>query len=399
METVHSRDTVPRLQQLVPHMRAQIIGLQDGTTFEQARQRYRETVNDLAAKGLGRSTASRVGDRDQYWSPTREVLDEAMRLGFVENQKLPSARKYLDAYRDRRYSLTPNGKKAMNRAEENLAAFCDELAIAIYHAHPYFRQFIQVLKDRPLVCPEITEKEVEASRQKGKGTEYLVDYAHERLEQHASKEKQRERIREIVIAFVRHRFGRTSGKQPTNKELANAINDAFAEASAKLRGLSAGATDLKMLKNWGTQLRLLDQSRYVPGFEERNINIIWLASDIDEQPRLKIQRRTYEKHWRRVAKTVIDAYHSQARRADSRLDAPYLPIYRVRAEAAFQCKVVRALADLVIEHLAAEKIPNADVQLWLHLGTTRQPTSEPVYRRGGKRRYEMTLQPREIKGG
>lgn len=399
METVHIRDSVPRLQQLVPHMRAQIIGLRDGTTFEQARRRYRETVDDLAAKGLGRSTASRVGDRDQYWSPTREVLDEAMRLGFVENQKLPSARKYLDAYRDCCYSLTPTGKEAMSRAEEDLAAFCDELAIAVYRAHPYFRQFIQVLKERPLACPEITEREVEASRQKGKGTEYLVDYANERLGQDAPMAEQRKRTREIVVAFVRHRFGRTSGKQPTNKELVSALNDAFAEASAKLRGLSTGATDLKMLKNWGAQLRLLDQSRYVPGFEERNVNTIWLTSDIDEQPRLNIQRRTYEKHRQRVAKAIVDAYRSQAGRTDSRLDAPYLPIYRVRAEAAFRCEVMRALVDLVIEHLAEEKIPDADVQLWLHLGTTRQPASEPVYRRGGKRRYEMTLQPREAEGG
>lgn len=399
METAPVRDSVPRLQQLVPHMRAQIIGLRDGATFEQARRRYSETVNDLAAKGLGRCTASRVGDRDQYWSPTREVLDEAMRLGFVENQKLPSARKYLDAYRDRRYSLTVAGEKAMNQAEDDLAAFCDELAIAVYHAHSYFRRFIQILKERPLACPEITEREVEVSRQKGKGTEYLVNYANERLEQGASGTDQRERIREIVVAFVRHRFGKAPGKQPTNKELASAVNDAFAEASAKLRGLSVGATDLKMLKNWGTQLRLLDQSRYVPGFGERNINIIWLASDIVEQPRLKIQRRTYEKHRQRVSEAVVSAYRSQASRADSRLDAPYLPIYCVRAEAAFRCEVMRALVDLVIQHLAEEKIPDTGVRLWLHLGTTRQPASEPVYRCGGKRRYEMTLQPTKTEGG
>lgn len=399
METAHVRDSVPRLLQLVPHMRAQIIGLKDGTTFEQARLRYRETVDDLAAKGLGKSTVSRVGEQDQYWSPTREVLDEAMRLGFVKNQKLPSARKYLDAYRDCRYSLTPTGQQAMNQAEGDPAAFCAELAEAIYREHPYFKRFIQVLRERPLACPEITEKEIEASRQKGNGTEYLVDYANERLGQDGPRAEQRERIRETVVAFVRHRFGRTPGKQPANKDLASAVNDAFAETSAKLRGLAAGATDLRMLTRWGTQLGLLDQSRYVPEFEEQNINIIWLASEIVEQPRLKIQRRTYGEHRQRVAKAVVDAYRSQADRSDSRLDAPYLPIYRVRADAAFQCKVMRALVDLAIEHLAAEEIPDGNVRLWLHLGTTRQPASEPVYRRGGKRRYEMTLQPREIEGG
>ena len=394
MEASNIRDSVPRLRQLLPHMRAQLIGLRNGTTFEQARRQYSKTVDDLAAQGLGRSSASRVGDKDKHWSPTRDLLEEAMRLGFVENQKLPSARKYLDAYRDCNYRLTAVGEEAMNQAEEDVAAFCDELAIAVYHAHPYFRQFIRLLEERPLICPEITESEIEKSRKAGNGTEYLVEYMNERLEQDASRMGRQERIREIIVAFVRHRFGRTPGKQPTNKELKEAVKDAFAEASIKLRGLPAGATDLDMLKSWGTQLRLLDQSRYVPEFEGQNVNVIWLASDIDERPKLRIRRRTYEKHWEKVSEAIIDSYHSQASKADSHLTAPYLPIYRVRAEAAFRCEVTRALVDLVIERLSEGEVPDTDIQLWLHLGTTRQPDSEPVYRRNENRRYEMTIQPR-----
>ena len=399
METSAVRDSVPRLQQLVPHMRAQLVGLRDGTTFEQARRRYGKTVSDLAIRGLGKDSSSRVGEKDKHWSPTREVLDEAMRLGFVEKQKLPSARKYLDAYRDCCYRLTAAGEQAMSQAEEDIAVFCDELAIAVYNTHPYFRRFIHILQKRPLACPEITEREVKESRNPGKGTEYLLNYAIERLEQDPLVADERKHVREIITSFVSHRFGRAPGKQPTNKEMVNAINDAFAEAAIKLRGLSAGATDLKMLKSWGTQLRLLDQSRYVSGFGDRNTNIIWLASDIDEHPKLRIRRRTYEKYWREVSEAIISSYRSQASESDSRLYAPYLPIYRVRADAAFQCKVTRALVDIVIEKLVGGKIPDTDFQLWLHLGATRQPASEPVYRRGGSRRYEMTIQPKEIEGG
>ncbi len=93
------RETIPRLQQLVPHKRDQLISLRNGATFENARLRYGTTVDRLVAQGLGRRTVSRVGDKDRYWAPTREVLDEAMRLEFVERQQLPSARKYLDAHR------------------------------------------------------------------------------------------------------------------------------------------------------------------------------------------------------------------------------------------------------------------------------------------------------------
>ena len=395
-KSAHIRDTIPRLQQLVPHMRDQLVGLRNGATFEQARLRYSTTVDRLVAQGLGRQTASRVGDKDRYWAPTREVLDEAMRLGFVERQQLPSARKYVDAHRNRHYSLTTLGEQAANQAEKDIAAFFDELATAVHRSHPYFRLFIHILEAGPLAYPEITEGDVEESRRNGKGTEHWVDYASERLTQDKPSTSQKADIREIIVSVVRRRFGRTREKQPTSKEMAKAINDAFAEAAIRLRGLSIGATDLKMLKSWGSQLRLLDQSRYVPEFEGQNV--IWIAANLNGDGDLRIQRRTSNKHELEVSEAVVNAYRTQARVADSSLSAPYLPIYCVRAEAAFRCKVTRALVNLVIERLAVGSIPNLGVQLWLHLGTTRQPASEPVYRRGGNRRYEMTLQPGKPKG-
>ena len=387
-----TRDTIPRLQQLVPHMRDQLSGLRRDATFEQARQRYGATVDRLVSQGLGRRTASRVGDKDRYWAPTREVLDEAMRLGFVERRELPSARKYVDAHRDRQHSLTALGRQAAEQAENDMAAFFDRLAVAVYSAHPYFRKFLYILETGPLAYPEITEGDVEESRRSDKGTEHWVSHASERLTQHMQSARQKAEIHEVIVAVVRNRFGHAREKRPTNKEMAEALNDAFAEAAIRLRGLSIGATDLKILKSWGSQLRLLDQSRYVPQFKGQNV--IWLAADLYGNGNLQIQRRTSDKHERDVSEAIVAAYRSQAQAADSSLSAPYLPIYRVRAEAAFRCKVTRALVNLVIERLAAGSIPEPSVQVWLHLGTTRQPASEPVYRRGGNRRYEITLQPR-----
>ena len=65
----------------------------------------------------------------------------------------------------------------------------------------------------------------------------------------------------------------------------------------------------------------------------------------------------------------------------------------MRADAAFRCHVTRALVDLVIERLSDGAIADIPVQVRLHLGTTRQPVSEPLYRRGGNRRYELTIHP------
>ena len=390
------RDTIPRLLQLIPHMRDQLTGLRDGSTFEHARRRYGGTVDRLSFQGLGRRTASRVGDQDQYWSPTRDVLDEAMRLGFVERRQLPSSRRYVDAHRHREHTLTRLGLQAAEEAESDLATFCDRLATAVYDHHPYFRAFVDTLRNGPIGCPEVAEGEVQESRRTGKSTDHWVEVASQRIPRQPTTGDDKARIREVIVAVVRRRFGQKPEQLPTSKQMAEALNDAYIEAALRLRGLPIGATDLKVMKKWGSQLMLLDESRYVPEFEGQNI--IWLAANVTANGVVSIQRKTLSNYERLVAEAVVSAYKSQADAEETSLRAPYLQIYRVRAQAAFECQVTRALVNLVIERLAAGSIPDSRVQVLLHLGTTRQPDSEPIYRRDGNRRYEITIQPQTSEG-
>lgn len=388
----NTRDTIPRIQQIVPHLRDQLVGLRAGSTFEYARRRYAQTVDRLVSQGLGRRTASRVGDRDRYWSPTREVLDEAMRLGFVERKQLPSSRRYVDAHRDRLHNLTDLGRQAAEEAKSDVQAFCDRLSSAVYDNHPYFRTFIDMLRTMPIGCPEVSEGEVEQARRSGLGTEHWVELAHERIPRRTTTAHDKAQIREAIVSVVRHRFGTTPERIPTNKQMAEVLNDALIEAAITIRGLSIGAIDFKIMKTWGSQLMLVDQSRYVPAFPRQNI--IWLAADVNENGGVVLRRKVLESHEGSLAEAVIASYRDQASATKTSLKAPYLPIYRVRAQAAFDCRVTRALVDFVIERLARGSISEPNVQVWLHLGTTRQPGSEPVYRRGGSRRYEITIQPR-----
>ena len=275
-----------------------------------------------------------------------------------------------------------------------MAAFCDRLAAAVYDNHPYFRAFIETLQDGPVGCPEVAEGEVEESRLRGEDTEHWVQIARQRILRQTTSGDDKACIREAIVAVVRHRFGRTPERLPTSKQMAEALNDAYIEAALRLRGLSFGAIDLKVMKKWGSQLMLLDESRYVPVFAGQNI--IWLAADVSNNGDVRIQRRTLQNYKCSVAKAVVAAYKAQAGTEETSLRAPYLPIYRVRAQAAFECQVTRALVDLVIERLAAGSVPNLHNQVWLHLGNTRQPDSEPIYRRSGNRRYEITIQSPSI---
>jgi hypothetical protein len=191
---------------------------------------------------------------------------------------------------------------------------------------------------------------------------------------------------------VTKRFGLRPNPRPTNKALAEAFNDAFAAASLRSRQLPMGATSLKVLKAWGSQLLLFDQSRYVPDYIDSNV--IWIASDLIRENGVVTHatRRGFEKYGQVVARALIEAYQRQAQgRTSDLIKMPYLPIHEVRAEAAFECRVTRALADLVLEKMAAGVFNQLDAQVWLHLSGGEVPESEPIYRRGGMRRFSMTV--------
>jgi hypothetical protein len=50
---------------------------------------------------------------------------------------------------------------------------------------------------------------------------------------------------------------------------------------------------------------------------------------------------------------------------------------------------------MVLERLAAGEFAHLDVTVWLHLSGGEVPGSEPIYRRGGTRRFSMTITDQE----
>lgn len=424
-------DTIPRLHHLVAHLGDQLVGLADKPTFEDSRQRYIATAERLEREGKGRRTASRVGDRDAYWSPTQEVLDEAMRLGFVVRQPLPSARRYVDEHRRRAYELTDDGREAAALAHTDLAALTSLVTNRAIAHHPYLRNYLQALADAPIICPVIGQGEVGELRRRGERgiTQVLAEQAAGTINNgRTGSICTAEQVAAEMRAAAQKRFGVQPATRPTDKALAEAFNDAFVAASVRARGLRLGPIDLRVIRSWTSQWLLTDQSRYVPDFD--GANVIWLAADFetrqpppagqtnggqgvvlglvtalpglgdsveaDQGTQVVVRRRGLAEHGGRVAAAVVDAYRAQAQAADSNLAAPYLPIHTVRAEAAYRRGVTRALVNIVVERLVQGAYPELGVRVHLHLaGAPQPPPSEPIYDRGGARRYAMTLTRRD----
>lgn len=415
--------TIPRVPHLVPHLKALLaVLLGEGAAFESCRQTYMATAAALAAAGRGRAVASRVGQAEAYWAPTSDLLTEGMLLGLVEQQTLPSARQYIPRHADRIYRLTAEGEALAAMAADD-AAFTTYVVDRVLNSHPSFRAFIFALHQAPLVLPVFDVSDIESAT----SVQELAERAAAEISTSGTEPVSAHQVAETIRVWTRRRFeGRVDDKPPSRKARAEVVTEACAAAALEARGIGGGPSDLKNLRAWGSNFRVTDQSRYVNGAV--GPFTVWLAADLDNvRPEnfvvddakptvsmamatlvmpvgpaagLAIRRRGFAAHADAITDAVIAAYFRQAE--GSALQAPYLPIHQVRAEAAFRCGVVRVLVDRVIEGLVNGTIARDGFRVELRIRSDGDhPDSEPVYSRGGSPRYSMSIARRgaEAPGG
>jgi hypothetical protein len=391
-------ETIGRMPHVLAHVTAQLPGLAAGEErFEDIRVRYGHTMSALAARGLARVTAPRagIGSSHRYWSSARDLIKELQTLGWVKAGPVPSTRASVDAHRDRRYVLTPAGREVAAQAGSRVV-LADLLTDALLRAHPYFRALLGELNDEgPIFCPEVSEGQV----QRNSGRRYWAEYAAGLLARSDPRVRLGvDDVADHLASALRRRFGsrRAEGLKPTAKEVAEALSDAFAGASLNARGLHFGATTLDALKSWGTELRLLDQSRYVPGHEGGNL--IWLTSDfrLDDDGASHAGRRTFTDHSADVGAALARTYYELRKRPagdgdTGKSDREYQPIHVVRAGAAAATGTARELGDPALEAMASGQL---DVGVEVRLLSARAelpPRSEPMYQRGGTRALNLTM--------
>jgi hypothetical protein len=385
------KDTIPRLHQVVDHVGDQLIGLEKGyDTFEDCRMRYLETQRRLEREGRGRLTASRVSDSERNWAPTRDCLQELMRWGAIEAAQLPSERKFVDRYREQRYTITDRGRELARLAATSQAGFVDAVTAAIIEAHPYFRALLEALADGVITYPVVSEGEVAEGRRLGRKVADWAAWGVEQIAGDPTAELVRCEIEKALDRF-RHRE-----EKPTTKELAEALSAGFAVAGFAARGLVFDSATIKALLRWGSALLVYDQSRYVPGFPQTTV--LWGCSDIavDDAGRMTATRRGHAAWGEIVARAIVAAYDALAAEDPSHMRTPFVAVHRVRAHAAHAVGVARALVDRVLADLVDGAFPEIPVQAAVYVGsTTRLPDSEPAFRYRGGRRLVMQITHKE----
>jgi hypothetical protein len=383
-------ETIARVAHLLAHTGAQLPLLAAGeNTFEAMRDCYTGTTAALAQKGLSRVTAPRsgVGRANRYWSSVRDLIREFQNLGWIEpGIPVPSTKEAVDGHRDRRYPLTPEGRAAADVASDR-RALADLLTVAAIAHHPYLRALLATLREGPVFCPEITIGDVKqklGSAHWGEVATGLLD----RSDPLAGVEPSQ--VATDLQKALARRFGRhRGGLPPTEKELQEATNDALAGIALSARELRFGATTLDALKSLGKELRLIDESRYVPGHGQGNM--IWLACDLEvaaDGTPTAATRKTFTNHGESVARAFVDTYfelREAERDEQTRREPTALPIHPVRAGAAFKTGTAREVGDRALEALAAGSLDLGVSVRPLSARFEKPPTSEPIYSGGGTR--------------
>jgi hypothetical protein len=354
-------ETIGRVAHLLTHAAHQLPALLAGQdSFEDMRSRYGKAMSEV-----GRVTAPRagVGTPYRYWASTRDLIKEFQTIGWIERGiPAPSSKATVDAHRSRRYPLTTEGARVAREATGR-RALADALTDALLAHHVYLRALLSTLARTPLFCPVVTDGQVSRDPSRRHWADHVAAALASEPETGAREASYYDRR---LAEDYRRRFGarRREGLRPSAKEVAELFTDSFASFALEARGLGFGGTTLDQLTGWGSELRLMDQSRYVPG--RSGGNLIWLASEMvsaADGTIVHARRRLYADHAQDVARALIAVYFEERVRVsdatnldDSRTTGAYQSIHVVRAGAAVRTGTARELGDRALEDMAAGRL-------------------------------------------
>jgi len=387
------KDSIPRVQH-VAYFQCVLEGVAGGLPFDELRRKLRAVAATQA-----RVTAARVEDAFTFWSPTVEALGELMRLGLLEHRPLPSKRAAVEAHREAIYTLTPAGREMAEIADGNTSAFKERLTPRLIERHPYLAGLCRILAEAPLLIPEYTEESLREFRRSESWTLAVAEDALARMQagmplERVGGEWVRSRLLEALAK--RHPEG---GEAPSSKAVLDTVLDALVAVALRIRGLPVDAVTFNVLMNWGRQLFLLNESRYVLGRQGRTV---WATALVDQgsDGQVNVSRRGYSGFSQTVAAELPRAYWDiassiTAELGDGGVRHPYVEIFRVRALTAFRAGVNDMLADRVMADVA-DGVLAVPYRIEFALGSgVWTAVSEPPFILGDRRFYVMLIKDDE----
>ena len=371
-------DTIPRVTHLT-QFESVMDGLDESLTFDGLRTRLCQVATDLARLNGGREPSGHPDYR--MWSPTKDALEELMRLGWVAKEPLPSARHRVDVYRQKQFLLTDEGREWVRITNAGQAR--EFLGQALIKQHTYFREYLARLATGPIFIPEFNETDIE-SRATPDSLDYdslASDVADRVHESPAGKNRLVPNISgNLLQHYVLRRF---SKRQPKNrKALLDAMQDAVSSRVLRSEDLHADPASFVILSSWSRELFITGTSRYVRGAAGGWLH--WAAADITPDGRnVKYARRSV----REFGDQVADMLRSVAEEIKTP-GTELVRIYPLRGTVAFRCRVANEVVDRVLAELVMKK-RRCPYEMWVSAGALMDPPASEWPLSIGGRRYHL----------
>ena len=387
---------VPRLHKL-GYLEVVLGEVAEKASFERIRQALLRFAEHTGEQRMVRGVISRLRDEYTFWSPTQEALSELMRLGFVTQAPVPSGRRYVDAHRASTYELTPQGYLAIEQLRKGgpraRADFLDMLAVALTEAHLGFADLLNAANQHPLCIPEYTIEKISSLVEGGAGNQRLAEDGISLMSRHwpdGLEKPTPDSLAAWTRSALERRFPRDRVRQPSQKDVLDTTDDAVLGFVAKARKIRLDAISFNVCMSWASQLAVLAESRYVEDWPGRTI---WATATINDHA---IQRRGFREAGPEVRDELKKGFELVADRVSGARTFGYLPIYRVRAQAAFASRVNLRLVDRIMGQVMSGEV-DAPYRLQVALGRgTPPPRSEPIFTHEGRRFFDMQITEKEV---
>lgn len=320
-----------------------------------------------------------------------------MRLGLVEHCPLPSKRESVDGYRQETFRLAPPGSDLVRESNGSEATFRRLITPWLLGRHPLFLMVCEILTREPLFIPEYTEDDLTGFRDRNASwSGALAEDAAGRI---AANMKSATVSKEAVVVQLKEAMAKRfpEGSEPTRESVLKTVKAGLVTAALDTRGIRMDATTFDILAKWGSQLFLLNESRYVQGVPGGRM--IWMTAEVTRnEAGPQVARHGLSENGEAVVAAVGTAYTELADVFAEKFGGhaaryPHLEIFRVRALAAFRVRVNNPVVDKVIAEVFEGTRP-APYRVELALGNTRwSAASETPFRIGTKRYYVILVKP------
>ena len=402
--------SIPRLQEL-SFLEVAILGVVDGTTFEEIRRQLVAHMIELRRNnaGTGNIATYRLAQEDpkRYVRNATESLKELMRLGLVVQATLPSSARAARSYKNTTFALTTAGQRWAVLLKDDLRSAYDELLGMLWKTHPQFEGFLRtVALDRSgLVVPLAQWGELPLPRTRERYMHFLAERVVESLKRVESGWSATEADVHAAITTYIGSIRQSAQERerpdphPRNQDFVHGCEEAVVKFAFQQCGVSLDYISQEILRRWTKVLGVASFSYHVPGPTALRI---WPTATLDvERGKVTARRRTGHDYVTQVIAILGEAY-DQVRKDDPSRSL-WVPIYRVRASMCCRLLIPDAVFDRALIRLL-----KGDVEMQAPYGVNIDPaqygnvppTELPLRvetARGVRNYYSMSLVPRREK--